>query len=380
MIVFKNYFKVLKKQKGIIFLYTAILLCFTLFSTGSNANNTVFKASKPNITIINYDKQTKIIKNINKYLNNVANVKDFEESKIDDALFYQDIDAVVYIYDGYTNDYLNNQEKELDVKYSTGSNSSYAVMLLEQYFKIADVSNDILNNEDEIINTINDSIKTSTKVTIKSELDVDSLDRASYFYTFSNYSILSICIYITALMLLKFNQEKIKKRNIISSKKSSSITMELYLANVCFTLIVWVALIILSIIIVGDVMFTANGILYIINSLIFMLCALSIGFLTGNLISNQNAISAIVNIVGLGSSFICGSFIPVQYLPDIVVKCAKVLPSYWYINNNSLIASLETYNFNSLKPLILNCLIVLLFMIIFIVINLIITKKSRHIK
>ena len=75
-------------------------------------------------------------------------------------------------------------------------------------------------------------------------------------------------------------------------------------------------------------MFTTHGLMYLINSFVFTICAITIAFLIGTLINNKNAINGIVNVVALGSCFLCGAFVPMDWLPDAVLKIAHVLPSY----------------------------------------------------
>ena len=251
-------------------------------------------------------------------------------------------------------------------------------MLLEKYFKIADIVNDNVTDIDTIISTINSSLDSNTIVQVVNTVDIDRLSVASYFYSYANYSILAICIYVTALILIIFNNKKIKDRTNISSKKSSSITKELYFGNLCFILLVWIFIIILSIIINGKIMFTSNGLYLMLNSFIFMICALSIGFLVGNIFRSENAISAIVNIVALGSSFICGSFIPLNYLPATVVKFSKILPSYWFIKNNNFICTIENFNKEVFMELFKNMSIVFLFAIMFFIIAIIYNKNHKR--
>lgn len=378
MIVFKNYFRILKRYKFIILLYTAILLVFTFMNSKTDNKIASFTAEKPDVAIINLDGNSKIIENFYKYMEKNTNIKEIEntQEKIDDSLFYEDVNAVIYIYKGYTEDYLNNKDKRLDVKYGNNAYSSYTDMILKKYFKIADIANDEFTKDSDIIELINVSLSKETKIEVQNTLDVDAIAKASYFFDFSNYSILSICIYITAIIILRFNDEKIRKRNIVSSKKISSITKELYLGNLVFIAIVWIALIAISFIVVGEPMLTKNGLLLILNSLVFMTCGLSIGFLVGNLLKSENAISAIVNIVALGSSFVCGSFIPAEYLPETVVKISKILPSYWYIHNNNLIKTMEIINLDTIMPLIANMGIVILFSILYIIATNLISKKK----
>ena len=80
-----------------------------------------------------------------------------------------------------------------------------------------------------------------------------------------------------------------------------------------------------------------------------------------------------------GSSFLCGDFVPVEWLPDTILKIAHILPSYWYIKTNEAVKTLETINFETLKPILINMGVVLLFSLLFVIVTNIITKKKRKI-
>ena len=131
----------------------------------------------------------------------------------------------------------------------------------------------------------------------------------------------------------------------------------------------WVLYIILSFILFKDLMISLNGLAYIINSFIFAICSLTVGFLIGNITQNKNAIGGIVNVVALGTSFLCGCFVPFQYMPDYVLKIAHIFPTYYYVSNNELIKTMEVFNFNTIKPLLINGTLVCFFSLIFIIIT-----------
>lgn len=124
-------------------------------------------------------------------------------------------------------------------------------------------------------------------------------------------------------------------------------------------------------------MFTAHGLIYIINSFIFTICAVTIAFLIGNAIKSKDAINGIVNVIALGSSFLCGAFVPSELLPDSVLNIAHILPSYWYIKTNELVGTIEEFNFESLKPIIINMGVIVVFSVIFVLITNIISNKKR---
>ena len=64
-------------------------------------------------------------------------------------------------------------------------------------------------------------------------------------------------------------------------------------------------------------------------------------------------------------------------MPDTILKIAHILPSYWYIQTNEAVKTLEAINFETLKPILTNIGVVLLFSLLFIVATNIITRKKR---
>lgn len=381
MIVFKTFLKVLNKCKFVIIMYTVLLIAFAGFNIKTSDNTTNFTPSKPDVLIINEDENEKLSKNLVNYIEKNCNIKDIEKSqeKINDALFYRDVNYIIYIPKNYSNDFLNGLNPEIKIKSSGDYNSSYTEMLLSRYIKVANIFGKDIKNVDELISKINDTIYKEVDVEITSKLDTDKLSKASFYYNFANYSILAGCVYVICLILSSFKEENINKRTIVSSMDYKKYNRNLLLSNSLFAIVLWGFYVILSFILIGDVMFTLNGIYYIINSFIFTICALTIAFLIGNLVSNKNAINGIVNVIALGSSFLCGAFVPVEFLPDAVLKVAHILPSYWYIQTNELLKTIEVFSMESLKPIIINMGVVLLFTIMFIVITNIISNKKRKI-
>jgi ABC-type multidrug transport system, permease component len=375
MIVFKNYFKILKSYKLIILLYIVILVFFTIFGTSNSENTANFTASKPKVAVINLEEKTTINKNLMKYLKKNAEIINLEEKEIDDSLFFRKIDLVLYIYDGYTEDFLVNKDKKLEIKTSGDSISSYAKILLNRYFKIADITNDYESNANVIVSIINESLEKDTVINLDNKNDIKSLDKASFYYNFSNYSILAISIYVIAMIQNRFKEEKIEKRNRVSSKKQSDFMKELFLGNFCFMLVVWLVLIIFSFVVAGSIMASFHGLLLIINSFIFLMFSVSAGFLIGNIVKNKDAINMIVNVVALGSSFLCGTFVPVEFLPDMVVKISRILPSYWFIKNNIFITEIETFTRVNIMEFLLYIFILILYTIVIYFITNILNNK-----
>lgn len=382
MTVFKGFLKVLNKCKGIVIMYTVMLLFFGAFSLKTSEDNNInFKESKPDILIINKDENKGITKNLINYIKNNSNIKNIEndEEKISDALFYRDINYIIYIPDNYREDFLNGLNPEIKIKKTGDYNSEYAQMLLTKYLKVANIYQKRINNEDELIDKINSTLNESVNVNVTSKIDKSDLEKATFYYNFANYAVLAGLIYVICLILSSFKNEKISKRTIISSMNYKKYNKILLFSSMLFSTILWLLYVILSIIFIGDIMFTLNGIIYMINLFIFTMCALTISLLISNLVSNKNAINGIVNVVALGSSFLCGSFVPVEWLPDFVLKIAHIFPSYYYIQNNEILKNIKVTDISSINEIVINSIIIIIFMFIFITINNYIAKKKMKI-
>ncbi len=379
MTVYKTFLKVLNKSKVPIIMYTVFLIIFGSLSFSNNSTVMDFTASKPDIVIVNADEEIGVTKNLIDYLKKNTDVRDIkDENTINDALFYRDVNYVIYIPKNYRNDFLTGNNPEIKIKSTKDYYSSLADIILNRYLTVANTYKETYSDESIIIEKINNSLNTSTKVDIKSKIDTNTLSKATRYYDFLNYSMMAGAIYVICLVLSSFHEEKVKKRIIVSSmdyKKQNNI---LLFANSIFAIIVWLVYVILSIVLCGDVILSSRGLIYILNSFIFTICCVTIAFLISNLINNKNAINGIINVVALGSSFLCGAFVPVEFLPDSVLKIAHLLPSYWYINSNELIKTLEVVNLDTLKPIIINMLVILLFSLIFIILSNIMTKKKNR--
>lgn len=381
MTVFKTFLKVLNKNKFVIIMYTAILIFFGGFNMQTSENNTSFVASKPDILIINQDEETGLTKNLVDYIKENSNIIDIENTQeaIDDALFYRDVNYIIYIPENYRENFLNGENPKIEIKSTGDYQASLAEMMLERYIKVANIYQKNIDSEEELINKINETLSKQTEVEITSKLDTDNLSKATFYYNFANYSILAGCVYVICLILSSFKEEKIAKRTIISSMNYKKHNRQLLLSNSLFAVVLWIFYVALSFILVGDIMFSTHGLIYIANSFVFTMCAVTIAFLIGNLVNNKNAINGIVNVVALGSSFLCGAFVPMEWLPDSVLTIAHILPSYYYISSNEMISGLEVINFETIKPILTNMGIVLIFAIVFIVITNIVSKRKRKI-
>ena len=278
MTVFKTFLKILNKNKFIVILYTVFLITFGGFNMQTSDNNTNFVASKPDIMIVNKDENKGITQDLIKYITDNSNIIKLKnnEDAINDGLFYRDVDYVIYIPKNYNRDFMDGKNPKIDIKSTGDYKSSYAEMLLSRYIKVANIYQKSIDDEDELISKINETLSKESKVEIISKLDTNGLSKASFYYNFASYSILACLVYVICLILSSFKNMKIQKRTIISSTDYKKINRQLLLSNSLFSLVLWLMYVILSFILIKDVMFSIQGIIYLLNSLLFTICATTI--------------------------------------------------------------------------------------------------------
>lgn len=148
-------------------------------------------------------------------------------------------------------------------------------------------------------------------------------------------------------------------------------------ASFIYSIIVWLLFMLLGTILFSNTILSLRGLVYAINLLIFIFTSLTLALLLSTLIDNKDAINGIVNVISLGSAFLCGAFIPTEWLPESVITISRIFPTYWYVNSNDLLASLQTINMTSLNQVIINMIVMLVFALIFIIINNLVSKKKQ---
>lgn len=378
MIVFRTFLKVLNKCKVPIIMYTVLLVAFGGLTMQTSDSSINFEANKPDILIVNMDENKGITNSLISYIesnSNIVNIKN-DEYLINDALFYREINYIIYIPANYRMDVLNGKIPSIEVKSTGDYNASLAEMMLTRYLTVMNIYKPNHINEAEVIEKINNTLDINTEVEITSKLDTNNLSKASFYYNFMNYSLLAGSIYVVCLILSIFKEERIRKRTAVSSIDYKKYNRYLMWSNSLFAFVLWLIYVVLSFMLVGKVMFSWHGLIYIINSFVFSFCTLTIAFLIGNIVSDKNTINGIINVIALGSSFLCGAFVPTEYLPNSVLNIAHILPSYWYINTNEIVKSLEVLSIEFLKPIFVNIGMLIIFSIIFIVINNIVSRRK----
>lgn len=384
MQVYKAFFKIILKNFTQILIYAGIFIFFAVVLTKNytDPSKVNFTATKINIAFINHDTDSKIVEGLKDYLGKNANIINIPDNtqKLQDALFFRQVEYIVTVPNGFTDELMNGKAVKLEKIVVPNSTSGiYMDSLVNKYLNTVKAYKTASNlSEEQIVSYTSKDLIEKTEVNLKASAgQTSNNENCIYYYNYLAYSLFAILILGVCTVMMVFNKTDLRRRNLCSPLKLKSVNFQMILGNLSFAAIAWFALIFTSLIMYGSYMFTAKGLLFILNSFVFTFAALGISYLLGNIITSKGALSAAANVVSLGTCFISGIFVPQAYLGKTVLKIASFTPTYWYVKSNNTIADLGSYNMESLTPIFQNMLIVIAFAVAALAITLVLSKQRR---
>ena len=391
MIVFKTFWRIMKRYWWIVFIYVAILTSLSVINL-KTAPVTDFVDTKPEITIVSQDPSdlaTKpFTKNFLDYLSKNTKIIDLKESETTDALFYQKISMILYLPEDLESKIISGQKITLDYRTSRNYTAELSKNLIKRYFELQrteilesknsskEQSNILSEDSEKIISSLNQRLDQSPTVRLASK-NATNLSKIAAFFNFASYTIMAIILYVTCFINASFNKSPVKKRTMVSSLHLKKYSFSLLLANSIFAFSVFVLLTTLSFFVLGNIVLTPFFIFEILNILLYTLAALTLAELVSTFNLSRDAVSGVVNLLSLAPAFLSGAFVPTYFLPSFVLTIAHIFPTYWFIDTNNKITTMTEFNFSSFLTILPNLLVLVLFSIIFIVANLVLSKKKR---
>ena len=380
MTVSKAFWNIVGKNIGTIITYSIILIMFGSMNISSNSSTLTYEAVQPKIVIFNHDEERGVTKEFIEYLNENADIQtDYsDDDKLKDALFYEDVAAVIDIPESYSQDLTLGRKPALSMRSSAGSTAEVAKAMVRRFVSTAESYAELNLSETDLASKLKPALKTDVAVEIKSTVDASKYAKATHYFSFANYSILACVITIVCLVMTSFNRLAIRKRNLVSSIDLKTMNRTLLRNSCIYSGLVWLLYVVVGLIMIGpELMFSVHGLLYVVNAFVFCIFATTVSYFISSFTTSTGAVNGIMNVVALGSSFLCGAFVPAEYLPEGVVAFAHILPSYYYIDANNRIMMLENTEFASLWPVLLNVVIVLASCIVMVIITNLISRKRQ---
>ena len=379
MTVFKAFLKILNKNKGTIIFYTLLLIGISYLNFSSLESSRNFEQVKPKVHIRDNDNST-LSKDFVSYISNnseIIEIKNYDEA-LDDAIFYRDICYYINIPENYFNDLINGKEPSLEIKKVNDYNATFAERFVNRYIRLVDFYKNNNTNQDELVNLVRSNLENTVDIQMTTKLDTTGLLKLSAYFDFANYAIMASLVFIISMILNSFNDLRIHRRITISCMNYKKHNRYLLLSNLLLSFVLFIIYILGAYLVIGNTVFTYHGLVCVINMGIFIICSTTLAILIGNLVTNRNAIGGLINVIAIGTSFLCGSFVMQTYLPSSVLTIAHIFPSFYYIEANDLVGKIESFNLDSLRPIIIDNLVVIGFTIIFVILTNIVTKKKRR--
>ena len=268
-------------------------------------------------------------------------LEDFEKTRIDLAIADQDDSTLSHALTDYLKTIHNVYEisAELSVTKVPGSYSSFYV--------------------DQQINVWLNSIRTYTAAGFSqkeaasaaleqsaSEVTMYQDDETTietpgytYYFRYIPYLFLAVLCYSMGYILLAFRKEDIQKRMLASAISTRRQNLEGLLAMFTISLVLWLIVVAGAGIMYGNELLTSKVLgYYLLNTFLMLTIALSLAYLIGLFMKNNNMLNGITNIVSLGMCFLSGVFVPINIMDKNVLKIAQFLPVYWYESINETLS------------------------------------------
>ena len=351
MQVFKTFLKIAKKRFPSVLLYYIIftVIVIALSKIGASDHETSFTATKADICIMDEDDST-ASHALSDYLFSIHNpvtLKDTDTMTLQDALYYQEVDYILTIPEGFEEQLTASDAKDfLQISMRKDSSNGYFVdqqvneylssvrlfmaggfSLSEAVTKSAEALSE--GNDTSILNIEEDNVK-GTQIGL------------TYFFQYLPYVLINTLLLGMTPILITFNQKDLGARISCSSLSLKSKNTQITLGCIVFCLFVWLLFILTALFIYGaDSLFSVNGLRSLLNSIMVLLFSVALSLLISTFSLKAQSLSMIANVVSLGLSFLSGIFVPQYLLGKGVLAIAHFLPTYWYVRINSMLGGMS---------------------------------------
>lgn len=389
MQVFKTFFKLLKSQMTAIIMYGIGFLAITIIIASSiiGEENGDFAAEKTRIMVINEDGETPLIEGLLSYLDQYVEYVDIkhDENSKKDALFFGKVYYILTIPKGFSEDFLSGGKHVSLIKEVIPNipETMSVDSAIDNYLNKAKLYLSYIPDLEtkELYSYINENSNNKSEVHFDVHKDSDEVSSNEFnknYYNYLGYIILACLITGVSTVMLSFHNKEIRKRQNASPLSTRSMNVQLILANMVFVLVYLSIFIVAGYITNPNRMINHNAILYIINSVIYTLTALSISYLIGITVVSKNAVSALSTVVSLGCAFLSGVFVPQELLGKAVQRVSSFTPTYWYVKANNSISTISELNWNNGSGIFTYMAVELGFTLVFFSIILVVSKGKRQ--
>lgn len=366
MIVFKNYFKIIKRHKFSILVYSVVFLVLAIIFSLSEGDEVGDYNSVKVPVVIQNESESPIALALVDHLKSEFMEANVDMENIEDELFYERAAALIRI----PSDFEEGYEVEIKTK-GEGQKSFLVEQSINAFLNNVEIYQRAGFEENEAIKNTVDDLSKKADVKITDQLNSEGETYVQSYFNFLHFALISQVVLVVTTVMVSYKKEAIRNRNEVAPVTKQSQSLQLILGHVFFSVIIWLSYMIIFALLWGEGLGLISTKYMMLNSLIFTIMTVTMAMFLSKLIVKENILQAVLNIITMGTSFLAGAFVPQELLSEKTLAISKFLPSYYYIKNNNMLV--ENPSFSTMTE---GVLIMLASSLIFILLTLIIRQRA----
>ena len=374
MSTFKTSLKVVAAHRLYVLVYLVALSLLGLLAgaTQAGSSSDQVKQATASVAVIDRDGST-ISRGVRDYVESVGEARPLEDSRqaIQDATAQNRISYILIIPAGYghrlqqaAREGTEPPRMDTVIGYESASGALMNVRTDSYTGQVADYLSTLTDDPARAVALAKETMNRSAPAE-RIAPDSTSLSHSFLVYArFSLYPLMTFAIVTISTLMTALGRRAIRSR--LDSAPVSGGARNLGLLGACLVVgtvgWLWVLGLGVAVFEAGTVT-TSAPLLGVVAAALgaYMLVAISIGFLMGQLGLGQNAANAVANIGGMALSFLAGAWVSIEWLPDAVVQAARLTPGYWAAQAISGAFTATSMSADVIRPLLVDCGICALF-------------------
>ncbi len=386
MQVFKLCMKIIRKNKAAMLVYVLVFLGIAILISRITAQHPVtsaFSTAKANVAFFT-EENTPLVTGIKQELSKSSNFVKIEDNTeaLQDALYFRQVTYIVRIPKGFTDKIMNGEKATLERTTVPDSvYGTYIDMKINRYLNMASLYvNSVPGiSQEKLVSDLKDDMGKSALVTMTSAKKANDSEKpfTAYYFNFLAYVLPAVLIFGISIVMQIMNEKDRRSRTFCSPISPKSYNAQLIFSIGFLAVACWAVLILPCAVLDPSHFFQQSTWYLVLNSFVFLLASLGLGFLISIFVQGMSAVSALANICTLGPCFIAGVFVPQAFLGSTVLKVASFTPTYWFVKVNDTLASTTHFSYDVLSPVYGDILIELAFAAAFFAVGLAGSKRKR---
>lgn len=355
------------------FIFCGLMLAFS-FLSGQDQEK-MFKASELDIYVDDRDHSV-LSGAITEYLAKENNVTtEFDRELVSELIFNGVVHYVLYIEPGFEEAFLAGEKDGIE-RLSIRENVAFTDQKLEMFFRYVKAELAVGQNMEDACATVLRNSDLQVKTTVSSGKSALVMEPGYYFLTYLAYIFPAILIIVLGPIMHAFYRKDMKMR--LSCGKVSARTQNVHIVAGISVIAVgfWAMLMGIGAVIYGRYFTVTTYLLGMCNTLLYMAVSVAIAVLIGVLVRGKDALNGASNVIAMGMAFMCGIFVPMEFLPDGVVKASEFLPASWYMKNVKLLFAGEDGSV-AMAEFFGNCGIIAVFAVAVFSVFLVVGKRKK---